>query len=243
LEVKNSSPTTAAKSSGNSAMRRSRHPALDQAQLYGILDLAYVSESEALDVAGDLLAGGVQILQLRAKDQTPETILPLACKLSALCRASGTPFIVNDHPHLVPGCHAQGAHVGQDDLSVAEARKFAGVDTIIGKSTHSLAQARAALLEEPDYIGFGPLFATRTKPDYTPIGIEEIRRVQEEVGIPVFCIGGINLGNLREVVTAGAHRVVIVSGILQAEDPRAYCQECRRILDFANPAENSLPQF
>jgi thiamine-phosphate pyrophosphorylase len=224
-------------------MRRTRHPALDQAQLYGILDLAYVSERKALDVAGHLLAGGVQILQLRAKDQTPETILPLACDLSALCRASGTPFIVNDHPHLVPECQAQGAHVGQDDLSVAEARKLAGDDAIIGKSSHSLVQACAALLERPDYIGFGPLFATRTKPDYTPIGIDEIRRVQEEVGIPVFCIGGINLGNLREVVTAGARRVVIVSGILQAENPQAYCEECRRILNSADSAENSLSQL
>ena len=95
---------------------------------------------------------------------------------------------------MAPECHAQGAHVGQDDLSVAEARKLAGEDAIIGKSTHSLVQARAALQEKPDYIGFGPLFATPTKPDYTPIGIDDIRRLQDEVTIPVFCIGGINRG-------------------------------------------------
>jgi thiamine-phosphate pyrophosphorylase len=218
-------------------MRPTRHPALDEAQLYGIVDLAYVSKREAVDVAGNILAGGVQILQLRAKNETPEAILPLACELSALCRASGTPFIVNDQPALVPRCHAQGAHVGQDDLSVAEARKLSGENTIIGKSTHSLAQARAALEERPDYIGFGPLFATRTKPDYTPIGMDEIRRVQDEVSLPVFCIGGINLGNLREVVAAGARRVVIVSGILQAANPRAYCEECRRILNSADSSE------
>ena len=218
-------------------MRRLRHPALDQAQLYGIVDLAYVSKPEALGVADNILAGGVQILQLRAKNETPEAILPLAWELSALCRARGTPFIVNDHPALVPRCRAQGAHVGQDDLSVGEARKLAGEDAIIGKSTHSLVQARAALEEQPDYIGFGPLFATRTKPDYTPIGTDEIGRVQDEVSIPVFCIGGINLGNLREVVAAGAHRVVIVSGILQAENPRAYCEECRRILESGSSSE------
>jgi thiamine-phosphate pyrophosphorylase len=220
-------------------MRRTRHPALDQAQLYGILDLAYVSEHEALDVAGNILAGGVQVLQLRAKQQTPERILPLACKLSALCRASGTPFIVNDYPHLVQECHAQGVHVGQDDLSVADARKLAGEDAIVGKSTHSLVQARAALQEKPDYIGFGPLFPTRTKPDYAPIGIDGIRRVQDAVSIPVFCIGGINLGNLRQVVAAGARRVVIVSGILQAENPQAYCKECRHVLKSANSSEES----
>jgi thiamine-phosphate pyrophosphorylase len=101
-------------------------------------------------------------------------------------------------------------------------------------------QARAALQEQPDYIGFGPLFATRTKPDYAPIGIDEIRRVQDAVGIPVFCIGGINLDNLREVVAAGARRVVIVSGILQAENPQAYCQECRNVLNFANSSVTSV---
>ena len=225
-------------------MRRSRHPALDQAQLYGILDLAYVSEHEALDVAAQhscRRSPGPAVARQAAK--RPRRILPLACELSALCRASGTPFIVNDHPHLVPECHAQGAHVGQDDLSVAEARKLAGEDAIVGKSTHSLVQARAALQEQPDYIGFGPLFATRTKPDYAPIGIDEIRRVQDAVSIPVFCIGGINLGNLREVVAAGARRVVIVSGILQAENPQAYCKECRRILNFANSSENVGRRF
>ena len=218
-------------------MRGTRHPALDQAQLYGIVDLAYVRAVDALDIADNILSGGVQVLQLRAKNQAPETILPLARELSALCRASGIPFIVNDHPHLVPACHAQGAHVGQEDLSVAQARKLAGEGAIIGKSTHSLAQARAARQEKPDYIGFGPLFATRTKPDYTPIGIDDIRRLQDEVTIPVFCIGGINLGNLREVVAAGARRVVIVSGILQADNPQAYCQECRHILNSANFSE------
>lgn len=220
-------------------MWRTRHPALDQAQLYGILDLDYVAAREALEVARNIVAGGVQVLQLRAKKQAPETILPLACELSELCRAHGIPFIVNDHPHLVPQCHAQGTHVGQDDLSVAEARKLAGADAIVGKSTHSLVQARAALQELPDYIGFGPLFATRTKPDYMPIGVDEIVQVQNEVSIPVFCIGGINLGNLREVVAAGARRVVIVSGILQAENPQAFCEECRRILDLSNSSQTS----
>ena len=130
--------------------------------------------------------------------------------------------------------------MGQDDVSVSEARKLAGEDTIIGKSTHSMAQALAAQQEGPDYIGFGPLFATRTKPDYTPIGVNEIRQVQDKVALPVFCIGGINLENLHEVVAAGARRVVIVSGILQAKNPQAYCRECRRILNSARFPEDSV---
>ena len=115
---------------------------------------------------------------------------------------------------------------------MAEARRLAGTGRpIIGKSTHSIAQALAAVKEGPDYIGFGPLFATPTKPDYTPIGIKEIRRVHELVDLPIFCIGGIKLENLDQVLAAGARRVVIVSGILKAQNIAAYCREAKARLE------------
>jgi len=98
---------------------------------------------------------------------------------------------------------------------------------LIGKSTHSLAQATAAAAEGADYIGFGPLFATPTKPGRPPIGLAEIRRAEEFVSIPVFCIGGINLDTLDDVVAAGARRVVIVSALLRAADIVAYAREVR----------------
>lgn len=214
-------------------MSRPQQSALRKAQLYGILDLGYVADDKALDIAGKMLAGGVQLLQLRAKSRKPRAILQLACDLAKLCHERQVPFILNDRPELVPECGADGAHVGQDDVSVAEARKLAGEPAIIGKSTHSLTQAVAAQKEKPDYIGFGPLFATPTKPDYAPIGVDEIQEAQNLVSLPVFCIGGIKQENLPEIIAAGARRVVIVSGILQAQDPQAYCQECRRILGSA----------
>jgi len=214
-------------------MSRPQQSALWRAQLYGILDLGYVADDKALDIAGKMLAGGIQLLQLRAKSRKPRTILHLAGDLAKLCQEHQVPFILNDRPELVPECDADGAHVGQDDVSVAEARKLAGERAIIGKSTHSLTQALAAQKEKPDYIGFGPLFATPTKPDYTPIGADEIQDAQNLVSLPVFCIGGIKRENLCEIIAAGAQRVVIVSGILQARDPQAYCQECRSILESA----------
>ena len=113
-------------------------------------------------------------------------------------------------------------------------RARAGEDAIVGKSTHSLAQALAAEREGPDYIGFGPLFATPTKPDYPPIGLNEIMQAQRLVSLPVFCIGGIKRENLPGVLAAGAQRVVIVSGILKAPDPQAYCQACRDLLASAS---------
>lgn len=205
-------------------------PGLQEARLYGILDLGYVAERDAMTIARQMLLGGVQLLQLRAKNMRPPQICPLARDLACLCRAHRVPLLLNDHPELVQETGAQGAHVGQDDLSVAEARALAGESAIIGKSTHSLEQIAAAGQEKPDYAGFGPLFATPTKRDYPPIGLVNITEAQHLVSLPVFCIGGIKLDNLSKVLAAGAQRVVIVSGILQAPDPQAYCQACRGIL-------------
>ncbi len=209
---------------------RWQHSALQEARLYGILDLGYVSGEHALAVTKKMLVGGVQLLQLRAKGKSPRDIGSLAHDLADLCHQHQVPLILNDHPELAKETGADGAHVGQDDMSVAEARALAGEHAIIGKSTHSLAQALAAQREGPDYIGFGPLFATPTKPDYPPIGLNQITPAQRLVSLPVFCIGGIKRENLAGVLAAGAQRVVIVSGILRAPDPQAYCQVCRDLL-------------
>ena len=125
---------------------------------------------------------------------------------------------------------ADGVHVGQDDLSVAEARKLAGGDVIVGKSTHSLEQAVAAEKEGPDYIGVGPIYATATKPDYVPVGPALIGQVRAAVRVPQFCIGGVNETTLPEVIAAGARRIVIVSALLQSADIPAYCRRVRALL-------------
>ena len=199
---------------------------LQNARLYGILDLGYVKEAEAPTVAHSMLEGGVQVLQLRAKTMDAAQFARLALALAPLCRDYSVPFILNDHPGLVRETGADGAHVGQDDMSVAEARSLAGDGALIGKSTHSLAQATAALAEAPDYLGFGPLFATATKPDYSPIGLAEIAEVHRLVSLPIFCIGGIKRENLPAVLAAGAERVVIVSGILTSTCPSSYIADC-----------------
>ncbi len=203
---------------------------LATATLYGILDLGYIEISQTREFARQMIAGGVDIVQLRAKKLPAEPFAQIAMELVPLFQAAGIPFILNDHPELVESTGATGAHVGQDDLSVAQARQLAGPRAIIGKSTHSVAQALAGAAEA-DYIGFGPLFATPTKPDYPPIGLDDIRRVHESTGTPIFCIGGIQLENLPTVLAAGARRVVIVSGLLQAPDLVTYCREVKQLLD------------
>ena len=200
--------------------RDERKRALERARLYGIVDLGYVEGERVAEVAGKLLAGGAGALQLRAKGRGAEEIGGWARELAPLCREAGVPFIVNDFPEIAVAAGADGVHLGQGDGSLAAAREVAGEGLLAGRSTHSPEQARGALAEGFDYIGFGPLFPTPTKEGRPEIGLEGIREVEAAVGqeIPVFCIGGVNPGNLAGVVQAGARRVVMVSALLQAPD-------------------------
>lgn len=195
--------------------------ALQNALLYGICDLGYVSVKDAEFVSRALLKGGAGILQLRAKGYDPDQLGDLALKLRILCDEFQKPFVINDHLELALECGAHGLHLGQDDGSLQEARDQIGPKMILGRSTHSLEQARQAVLDEADYIGFGPLFPTPTKKGRPGIGLDNIRTMQKEVGqkIPAFCIGGIKPENLEEVKGAGAKRVVIVSHLLSSPDP------------------------
>jgi thiamine-phosphate pyrophosphorylase len=195
--------------------------ALARARLYAILDLGYVAPDRAEEAARDLLRGGADLIQLRGKKESIAELGRLAGKLHRLTSAAGVPLIINDHPEIARDIALEGLHLGQDDLAIAAAREIVRRDCWIGKSTHSLDQAIAAAAEGADYLGFGPLFATPTKPDYAPIGTADIRRVHELVQVPTFCIGGIKLGNLSAVLAAGAKRVVIVSGLLQSKDVAA----------------------
>jgi thiamine-phosphate pyrophosphorylase len=223
--------------SDQTAKDRLRH-----ARLYGILDLGYVTPDRIEDVAEKMCAGsaagaGVDILQLRAKGHDEHAVEEFANRIQPIAAAADVPFILNDHPPLVPSVGADGAHVGHDDLSVSDARWRAGRALagevplpIIGKSTHSLAQAVAAAEAGADYIGFGPLYATATKPGRPAIGLADIAQVHALVTIPIFCIGGVNLQTLDAVIAAGARRLVIVSDLLRATDIPEYCREVRRRL-------------
>jgi thiamine-phosphate pyrophosphorylase len=204
-------------------------------QLYAIVDLGYVKPENAMVAATDLLAGGADVLQLRAKGHAVQEIEDLSRLVLPLCREAGVPFIVNDYPLIAAAIGADGVHIGQDDGSLAAVREIVGDKMIVGRSTHSPDQARAALAEGFDYIGFGPLFPTPTKLGRPGIGIENVAAVQAEVGsrIPVFCIGGIKRDNLPEVLSAGAQNVVIVSDLLTAPDVAAAVKGVKSALSRA----------
>ena len=204
---------------------------LSRCRLYGILDLGYVDSSEIAGVAEQMIDGGVDLIQLRAKARPSREIATMATTLHNIAMRRGVPVVINDHPEIARVVGAEGVHLGQDDLPIAEAREIAGPDCLVGKSTHSVDQAICAFYEGADYIGFGPIFATPTKPDYAPIGLEEIRNVHDAVRIPIFCIGGIKLDNLPEVIAVGARRVVIVSGLLLANDIALYARSAKELLN------------
>lgn len=194
---------------------------LSTCKLYGIVDLGYVGPDAVPEMTRALCDGGVDILQLRAKKCEPAEIEKLARQMLPITRDAGVPLVINDHPQIAATLGTEGVHVGQDDLSLEETRRIVGPGCFVGRSTHSVAQARAALEEGADYIGFGPLFATGTKPDYVPIGLADIATVQGFATAPVFCIGGVNSERLDLVLGAGAQRVVVVSAFLLAADVRA----------------------
>lgn len=204
---------------------------LTNARLYGIVDLGYIDIADASGTTELMTEGGVDLIQLRGKEQSVDELSALAAKMHRIVSDARLPLIVNDYVEVARRTEIEGVHVGQEDDSVATVREKAGRAILVGKSTHSLKQAGAAQKEGADYIGFGPIFATPTKPDYQPIGLTDIRQVHAEVSLPIFCIGGIKLQNLEQVIAAGAQRVVIVSGLLKAADIIEYAREARRLLN------------
>lgn len=205
---------------------------LVNAVLYGIVDRGYVAVDRIESVAQSLIDGGADIIQLRAKGCEVSEIESMAFKLVVICRAAGVPFIVNDLPEVAMRVKADGVHVGQDDGTLEDVRGIVGEDMIVGRSTHSVEQAREALSDGFDYIGFGPLFPTPTKKGRPGIGMENISLVQDEVGgeIPVFCIGGITRENIGTVAQAGAKRIVIVSDLLRADSVEQATASAKQML-------------
>jgi thiamine-phosphate pyrophosphorylase len=195
--------------------------ALEHCFIYGIVDLGYVKPDGVTEITKKLVRGGIDLLQFRAKGVPIDEVRRIAQVMVTITQPAGVPFILNDYPQLLADVPAEGCHLGQEDGSIADARRVAGRPIIVGRSTHSIEQAITAEKEGADYIGYGPLFPTPTKPDAVAIGLSGLRKLHAQVRIPIFCIGGIKESNLRKVTEAGAERVCIVSDLLTAPDPYA----------------------
>jgi thiamine-phosphate pyrophosphorylase len=179
------------------------------------------------------LRGGVDVVQLREKDPavSDTAILDAARVFRAAADAHGALFVLNDRPDLVGAARADGVHVGQDDMPVAEARALVGEDVLLGRSTHTPAQVDAAAVADVDYFAVGPVHATPTKPGRPAVGLELIRHAASAPRpVPWFAIGGIDAANVGAVVAAGATRVVVVRALTEAADPEATARALRGAL-------------
>lgn len=206
-----------------------RRKLLAQARLYLVAD-AGVSD-EVLDAA---LSGGVDMLQLRDPGLDDEVLLRRADAFRSLCKAHDALFWINDRPDLALRAGADGVHLGQHDMPMSEARSVVGPDVLVGLSTHAPDQLDAASASEADQLSVGPVWETPTKPGRPATGLEYVHcAAMKAPSQPWFAIGGIDASNLREVVDAGADRIVVVRALCEAADPQATAAELRAILDEA----------
>jgi len=176
-------------------------------------------------------AGGADVIQLREKGLTDRELLSRAREVRDWTRTAGVLFIVNDRPDVARLVDADGVHLGQDDLSVKDARRIVGQDVLIGVSTHSSDQVRQAVLDGADYLGIGPVFPSKTKAFEHYPGLEFIRAAAELTSLPLFALGGITLATAPDVVRAGVWRIAVSAAIAQAEDPEQAARELRAAVE------------
>lgn len=202
-------------------------------RVYVVTDRGFRGRSHE-EVARAALDGGATILQLRDKRATGRELVEWARRLCGLARSRGVPVVVNDRVDVALAAEAAGAHVGEEDLPVADARRLLGPGRIVGASAGTVEEALQAQQQGADYLGVGPVFPTATKPDAgEAIGPEGLRRIVQAVRIPVVAIGGITVDNAAEAIRAGAAGVAVISAVASAEDMVEATRRLREAVDAA----------
>lgn len=196
--------------------------------LYVVLDRAAARGRDLVDLVDAVLAGGCRMVQLREKDWPSGRLWPLAERILDRCRRARATFVVNDRVDLAVALGADGVHLGQEDLPPAAARGLLRRGMILGLSTHSVEQARAAQSAGADYIAVGSMFPTATKPDFQLVGPDLVRKLRSEIRVPLVGIGGITAENAADVIRAGADGVAVISAVCGADDP---ARATRRFLE------------
>jgi thiamine-phosphate pyrophosphorylase len=202
-------------------------------KIYPITD-AKLSGTSHLEQVKALLAGGARMIQIRDKNMSSRELFGTVEGCQALMRDHGAKLIVNDRVDIAMALGADGVHLGQDDLPPTEARKLLSPGTIIGFSTHSVEQAIEAMKLPVDYIAAGPIFQTLSKSDSEPvIGLAGLEKIREAIGdLPLVAIGGINLNNCRDVFSAGADSVAMISALVS--QPSRITPQMREVLEIAS---------
>jgi len=209
---------------------------LHHCHLYAFIDTAYLCARPVGEIARQLCSGGADLIQLRAKNSTPDQVLKMAEEILPIALNSHVGLVINDFPEVAASVGAPYCHLGQEDFfdqgfqSVTQLYSSKG-SPVIGLSSHKPEQALRAVKAGAAYLGVGPVFATATKPEAPAATLDYVRWASANIEVPWFAIGGINLQNLDQVLNAGARRICVVSAILQAKDIAKACLEFRKKLE------------
>lgn len=181
-------------------------------------------------IAEKCVSNGIRMLQLREKNISDRQLVKIGKEIRSITKGTMTNFVINDRPDIALLCDADYLHLGQDDISIEDARKIVG-QMKIGLSTHSIQQVNDALLKKPDYIGFGPIFPTNAKanPD-VPVGVDMLKQVIALADVPVVAIGGIFPENIKEIIGAGARNIAMVRYLMQTDEFDYRIQNLKELL-------------
>ena len=197
--------------------------------LYAVTDRTWTGKQSLYEQVESALKGGVTCVQLREKELDDEAFLKEALEISKLCKSYNVPFFINDNVDIAIKCHADGIHVGQEDMEASKVRERVGEEMMIGVSVHSVAEALEAVKNGADCLGVGSMFSTSTKKDVDLLPKETLRDICAAVDIPVVAIGGINRSNILKLSGSGADGVALVSAIFASEDIESECRELYKL--------------
>ena len=198
-------------------------------RLYAVTDRAWVGDQTLYQQVESALKGGVTCVQLREKELDEEAFLKEAFELHDLCKKYNVPFFINDNVDIAIRCHAEGVHVGQEDMAAAQVRARVGNGMMIGVSAHSVEEAQEAVKHGADCLGVGAAFSTHTKTDVDVLPHETLKAICDAVDIPVVAIGGIHKENILQLKGTGVDGVALVSAIFAADDIETECRELKAL--------------
>ena len=187
--------------------------------LYAVTDRAWVGKMSLYEQVEATLQNGATCIQIREKELGDETFLEEAKEMAALCKRYHVPLIINDNVEIAIACHADGIHVGQEDMKASDVRKRVGEDMIIGVSAHTVEEALEAAENGADYLGLGAVFTTSTKADVDVMPFETLKEICAAVNVPTVAIGGISKENVMKLSGSGVDGVAVISAIFGAENP------------------------
>ena len=206
-------------------MKSDKKTLKEELLVYAVTDRHWLNGETLYGQVEKALKGGATFIQLREKNLDEKAFLQEAIEIGTLCREYDVPFVIDDNVKIAVQAGADGVHVGQSDMEAGDVRRKLGPDKIIGVSTHSVAEAQAALAAGADYLGVGAAFVTGTKTDAKPVGHDVIRAVTAAVDIPVVAIGGIGRDNILELSGCGLAGVAVVSALFARKDVAAAARE------------------